>query len=321
MRVRPFAKEDLPALLRLIARNAATRPVGHTYLMTSDVAWQFPGCKPEDNIRLWWDDAELAGFGWFQPPDGLLFDVREDRAGDVALLRTILDWAQARRASFPPSYPFYLDLTSMSEWAEAISAPRTHPLAGNRYLAVAALASDVRRETILRDHGFEPTAHFEPILTCTLRDLDHNTPTEAFTIRRVEEQELEARVALHAAAWAPAAGFNLTQYQGVRAISEVFDPDLDIVAVASDGRLASYTIAWTDPVSRIGSFEPFGTRPEFRGTGVSQAVMNEGLTRLADKGMAFARIYTAGFNHQAIRLYEDCGFAQVDRSRTYLKLL
>ncbi|MGE0621879.1 MAG: GNAT family N-acetyltransferase [Pseudomonadales bacterium] len=89
----------------------------------------------------------------------------------------------------------------------------------------------------------------------------------------------------------------------------------------ADGTLASCTIAWTDPVSRIGSFEPFGTRPEFRGSGVSRAVLCEGLKRLASRGMTSARIYTACFNQPALTLYRSCGFAETDRNLTFLKRL
>ena len=39
--------------------------------MTSDVAWQFPGASPKENIRLWYDDSGLTAYLWFQPPGGI----------------------------------------------------------------------------------------------------------------------------------------------------------------------------------------------------------------------------------------------------------
>jgi GNAT superfamily N-acetyltransferase len=319
---RPYTAADLPDLLRLIAGNAATRPVGRTGLMTSDVAWQLPGSMPETNIRLWWDGRGLAAYGWYQPPDTLLFDVRtdlEDSSQGAEAVAEITAWAEARRPEFPPGYPFHIDLTSMDEWADAIRHPRAHPLAGNHYVVTSALESDKRRVDLLQQRGYEPTAHFEPILVRALDDLPIQVGSVPFTLRHVEASELTVRVALHAAAWAPASGFNLERYLEIRATPDTFDPELDIVAVAADGTFASYTIAWRDPVSRIGSFEPFGTHPRFRGTGVSELVIGEGLRRLAARGMTAARIYTAGFNHPAARLYRRCGFTDIDRNRTYLK--
>jgi ribosomal protein S18 acetylase RimI-like enzyme len=101
----------------------------------------------------------------------------------------------------------------------------------------------------------------------------------------------------------------------------VFDPDLDIVAIGDDARFASYTITMLDSVSGVGSLEPFGTHPDYRGTGLSKTVLNEALSLLKQKGMHSVRIYTAGFDHQAQRLYQSCGFKKVDTNRTLIRYL
>ncbi len=322
MDARQFCREDFEDFLSLIANNAAQRAVGHTYLMTSDVAWQFPGCAPKDNIRLWKDHVGLAAYAWFQPPDTLKFDVRSGMKDYREILSEVLEWVEARRTLFPSSYPFHIDLKSMDEWADAIRTPPSHHASSDkRFLTTSVLESDQVRRGLLDRAGFSVTQHFEPILTCDLHEVQIPDTPDFFVVRRVEEHEFERRVTLHSAAWAPAAGFNIDQYLSVRAIDQVFDSDLDIVAVSRDGSFASYTIAWCDPVSQIGSFEPFGTHPDFRGTGVSKAVIGEGFRRLIAKGMRSARIYTAGFNHQAAKLYMSCGFAQVDVNRTMIKEL
>ena len=319
MEARPFFRHDFPSFLDFVAANAARRPIGRTYLMTSDVAWQFPGCAPKENIRLWWDQSNVAAYAWFQPPDVLKFDVGSDLDSDAMILAEIMEWAEHRRSLFPPNYPFYIPLNSMDEWAEAIRNPLPAPRPEDRYLVTTALESDEERMEVLHQRGFGPTKHFEPVLACDLAEVVTSHSPEDFTLRHVQEADFEARVALHSAAWAPASGFNMDRYLKVRAITEVFDPDLDIVAVANDGTLASYTVAWKDPLSLIGSFEPFGTHPTYRGTGVSGAVIHEGFRRLLCKGMQHARVYTAGFNHQAVKLYRGCGFAQVDVNRTMIR--
>jgi ribosomal protein S18 acetylase RimI-like enzyme len=319
MEARQFTRSDFTDFLDLVAGNAAARPVGHTYLMTSDVAWQFPGCAPEENIRLWSDQLGLVAYAWFQPPDELKFDVRADSGNYADLFAEILAWSQERRVAFPPSYPPYIDLASMEEWAQAIRSPPPSPSSRHRYIVTSVLESDGQRTEVLRRSGFVRTNHFEPIHTCDLARMQPAVATETFEVRHVHEAEFDARVELHSAAWAPASGFNMDRYLKVRAVSEVFDPDLDIVAVAEDGTFASYTIAWKDPLSLIGSFEPLGTHPIYRGTGASEAVIAEGFRRLIAKGMQHARIYTAGFNHQAAKLYKRCGFRQVDVNRTVIK--
>lgn len=316
---RSFSRDALDELLNLVAANAAARWPKQTYLMTSDVVWQLPGCAPRKDMRLWYDEFGLAGYAWFQPPDALLFDVRLGTLPDD-LVVAMLAWARHRRQEFEPGYPYHLDLESMDEWAHAIRHPPAQPTCGSRYLSAPTFESDTHRIGLLERNGFTATQHFEPYLARSLSTLGPapSLPT-GVRLRHVEPADFEQRVAVHSASWAPASTFDMNYYLKVRAMEPVFDPELDIVAETSDGTFASYTIAWKDPVSGIGSFEPFGTRPEWRGSGVSQAVIHEGLRRMAQKGMHSARIFTAGFNHQAVRLYEGCGFSRVDTLRTFVK--
>lgn len=316
---KPFSRSAIDDLLALIANNAAARWPDPPYLMTSDVAWQLPGSMPEENIRLWYDDNGILAYLWFQPPGDIKLDVRQGVPLDDGVLGEMLAWAVRRRAAFSTDYPFYLDLESMDQWRDVLRNRPRHPLAGNRYLTASAFEHDGERTDLLVEHGFEPTPHFELHLAHDLEKLPEPRPPLGITLRHVLPTDFERRVDVHVAAWAPGSSFNMERYLEVRAMDQVFDPELDIVAEKQDGTFASYTIAWRDPVSGLGSFEPFGTRPEFRGTGVSRAVIYEGLRRLSRKGMRAASIYTAGFNHPAARLYESCGFVPVERKRTFLK--
>jgi mycothiol synthase len=101
--------------------------------------------------------------------------------------------------------------------------------------------------------------------------------------------------------------------------SPVYDPELDIVAVAPDGRIGAFCIVWTDPVNQVGLFEPVGTHPDFQRKGLGRAVMLEGLVRLKRLGMKSAIVSTFEDNPPAIKLYESVGFQAVNKLGTYEK--
>lgn len=77
--------------------------------------------------------------------------------------------------------------------------------------------------------------------------------------------------------------------------------DLDLVAVASDGSIASFCTIWFDDVSRTACFEPVATVPAHRKHGLAQAVMIEGLHRLKRMGCKVA--FVSGFSEAANALY------------------
>jgi mycothiol synthase len=101
--------------------------------------------------------------------------------------------------------------------------------------------------------------------------------------------------------------------------SPVYDPELDIVAVRQDGQVGAFCIVWTDPVNRVGLFEPVGTHPDFQRRGLGRAVMLEGLRRLKERGMKEAIVSTFEDNPAAIKFYESAGFQVINRLGTYEK--
>jgi ribosomal protein S18 acetylase RimI-like enzyme len=64
-----------------------------------------------------------------------------------------------------------------------------------------------------------------------------------------------------------------------------YDPDLDTVVVAPDGRFAAFTMGWIDPANRVGTFEPVGTHREFQRRGLGKAALLEGMRRLQARDM------------------------------------
>jgi ribosomal protein S18 acetylase RimI-like enzyme len=315
-----FARDDLPRLNAFISANAVARAPVPVYLMTSDVAWRMPGSGPKQNLRLWQDAAGLAGFVWFEPTTGMEFDLRHDLPYDHPIAADMLAWSEARRREFAPAYPRFVDLQSMDEWSEEILHPRERAPDGQRWLTAMAFESDTARVALLEASGYRPTRHFMPDYR---RDLSLPIPpsrlADGLQLRHVTAADLDERVAVHRSSWLRST-WSPDTYLKIRA-GDVYDAELDIVLETGDGTFAAYCICWPDSIAGVGSYEPVGTRPEWRGKGVGREVIYEGFRRLKAKGMRVARVGTAGFNAPAQALYESCGFVRVGTCRTYLKRL
>lgn len=95
--------------------------------------------------------------------------------------------------------------------------------------------------------------------------------------------------------------------------------DLDIVAVAPDGAVASFCTIWFDDVTRTAYFEPVGTAPAYQRRGLGKAVMCEGLHRLKRIGGTIG--YVGGYTQAANALYASAGFVQYALSEPWEKVL
>jgi predicted N-acetyltransferase YhbS len=77
--------------------------------------------------------------------------------------------------------------------------------------------------------------------------------------------------------------------------------DLDLVAIAADGSIASFCTVWFDDVTRTAYFEPVATVSAHRQRGLAKAVMLEGLHRLKRMGCKVA--FVGGYSEAANALY------------------
>jgi len=144
-------------------------------------------------------------------------------------------------------------------------------------------------------------------------------PLAGFRLRTVQPEDLSARVELHQIVWAPS---RVTEesYRNVQA-AWPYRADLDCVAEAPDGRLASYCLAWLDPDNRAGELEPVGTHPDFRRLGLGTAVCRFALRRLEEEGATQAVVYGVAddpANPGPKALYESIGFVEVCRFLRYV---
>jgi GNAT superfamily N-acetyltransferase len=77
--------------------------------------------------------------------------------------------------------------------------------------------------------------------------------------------------------------------------------DLDLVAIAADGSVASFCTVWFDDVTRTAYFEPVATVAAHRRRGLGKALLIEGLHRIKEMGCLVA--FVGGYSERANGLY------------------
>lgn len=93
--------------------------------------------------------------------------------------------------------------------------------------------------------------------------------------------------------------------------------DLDLVAVAADGSIASFATIWFDDVTRTACFEPVATVPAHQRKGLARAVLLEGLHRLKRMGCKVA--FVGGYSGRANALYFSAMGSDYDLSEPWEK--
>jgi mycothiol synthase len=257
-----------------------------------DVTWQ--RYMLEDHIGQWtdhtriWEDAAgaVVGFATYYPKDSLMVPVIDSRRDDGAdLLREMWRWAEQGLGSVP---------------------------------GIELFADDPLVEAV-KGWGFAPSD--DPPMILNHRALDalpaRAVPT-GFAMRTVgDPDEYGERVDIHREAFDPSR-VTLPAYERLRQ-APGYDPELDLICVAPDGRFAAYCIAWFDPVSRTGEFEPVGARAAFRRRGLTRAVLIEGMHRLRDRGATHAVVNVEASNRAARALYASAGFEERRQWVTFRK--
>lgn len=88
-----------------------------------------------------------------------------------------------------------------------------------------------------------------------------------------------------------------------------YRPELDLVAVTPDGRLAGFLVGWLDEARQLAQIEPMGVHPDFRGMGLARALLFEGLRRFQSHGATEAAVETESGRSPALHAYQSAGFA------------
>jgi predicted N-acetyltransferase YhbS len=96
----------------------------------------------------------------------------------------------------------------------------------------------------------------------------------------------------------------------------LYDPELDLAVVNTDGQVAGYALFWFDATTLVGQLEPMRVNDDFQRLGLARMLLTNGLDRLVRKGAARLKV---GFQTDAAKnLYLTSGFVQtsVDRLLT-----
>ena len=146
---------------------------------------------------------------------------------------------------------------------------------------------------------------------------DAQRPDQRRRVESAQDEVPAVTVALHRAAFGAA---DMTVEWRKRTLCmPQYIPELDVVAVAPDGRLAAFCICWLGPRIGEGYIEPLGVHPDFAGLGLGRAVLLEGLWRLQAHGAMTALIDRYEGDESARVLYESLGFRTHVRTVTYMR--
>lgn len=282
------------------------------YKLICDLLLQTQAATP---LGFNWDIRRWEGTRWYNPraagnPDWHKnCQLWETDAGQLIGL------VHPDRMGFPyieihPDYRHHE--VDMIAWAER---HLTEPAADKvgRQLQFFVYEYDVYRQGLLKERGYQKMTYGGVIRHLRLgrQPLERPQLAEGYTLRTTNP---ENGVDAQQIADLLNAAFNRTfhnalEYQQFTRHATCFHADLDLVAVAPDGRFAAYVGIPFDEFNKRGIFEPVCTHPDHRQKGLAKALMQEGLWRLKAHGAVDVVVET-GDMIPANLLYSSIGFTE-----------
>ena len=201
-------------------------------------------------------------------------------------------------------------------WGEEQFPARRNP--ESKTVSAFASDDDPMHCAMLEGRGYKGSEYlisYNQPLTGTLPQPD--LPAGFTFLDRMREEDADRRADVHFNSFSPSRMTGEAYRHFMTAPG--YDPELDVVIVAPDGRFAAFAMCWVDPVNLIGSFEPVGTRREMHRRGLGRAVMLEGLRRLQARGMKWAAVMTWIKDEGNKAFYQSLGFQHINTLLRYEK--
>lgn len=215
----------------------------------------------------------------------------------------------------------------MMAWAMARMRLRAAEQTGGEPVTLDATArdDDAAKVALLERHGFVPTDVQTFYMARSLHEpFPEPQLPPGFVLRPLAgESEVGAYVAAHRAAYGTA---NMTVEERLAIMQAPhYRADLDLVAMAPDGTLATFCVCSIDEAEnertwrKEGEIAIVGTRPAFRRRGLGRAMVLAGMAALKEQGMDTATLGVASSNTAALRVYQAIGFQIRFGKRWYTK--
>lgn len=197
---------------------------------------------------------------------------------------------------------------------------------GKNKVAVWAHEGDLLREGMLESRGFKVRP--EATMHDRWMSLDGEVPAPVvpagFVVRPMGDgAELLERCYTSGLAFHPDDPdyahdnrADVTWYRNIQK-APLYRRDLDIVAVAPDGAVASFCTIWFDDITLTAACEPVATSPAHQKKGLAKACIHEGLRRAREMGAT--KGYVGSGEEGAHRCYASAGLKDYRVSRQWVK--
>lgn len=292
--MRPYRDEDDYWRIRQFLRDVYLRNgrTEHSWLPQRLDYWRFFGMPVLGDGAL-----ETDVFLW-ETPSGELASVLNSEARGWAYLQVDPELRTAELED---------EMLTVAEEKLRTIGKRT----GRPVLVVAAQDGDALRTDLLARRGYERKVDWQECPRT--RDLGLPIPDvrlpEGYPIRAMQPTDEDGR-RRRRASWRAFhrdepidQAFADSSYRFIEC-EPLYRRDLDLVAEAPNGDIASFATVWYDDALRVCTFEPVGTAPEHQKRGLARAVIAEGMRRARDMGARTASVGGGGAsNPEADRLY------------------
>lgn len=267
-----------------------------------------------------WDPRRWDGY-LFDRDNAALADVNKRMGREVPMV-----FRKGKLVGFAvPEYPGGVHVqvipddapvqVALIEWAEEhLRQPKE---GGGSWLEVHCLDSDLIRKQILRGRGFAPLEEFERIYTRTLRDRVPRFALPAgYAFANARRRDGEAMAELFNAAFGRTT-HSAQQWSNFTSLAPSYRSDMQIVATAPDGSIASNAGFAVYMDQSFAVVEPVCTHPAHANRGLAKAVLSEGMRRAAELGIHSVYVGAWHSNPVSNHVYQTLGFGEPRRLRIW----